>query len=122
MAHNAQTIRSRSADIFKFILSFRLDDIPSEVKQNNTATGYIHNLLTSVVEFDAMAVPIYKFPAGGDLADNQNSIVEFRRTMFDLLEKEEARKPTACGTRGTPPLCDCRSAASTVTIVDCQFL
>jgi hypothetical protein len=84
--------------------------------------GLIYNLLTTVVEFDATAVPIYDFPAGGDMADNQNSTIEFRRTMFDFLEQENALKPTACGTRGTPPLCDCQSGVPTMVTIDCQFL
>jgi hypothetical protein len=80
--------------------------------------AYMYNLRMSVVEFDVTAVSTYKFPASGDVTDNKNSIIEFRR----FTEQQEARKPTACGTRGTPQLCDCQGGVPTMVTIDCQFL
>jgi hypothetical protein len=78
--------------------------------------GY-HNLLTTVVEFDPTVV--VKFVSGtGSQGDDRPS-----STDRQFLAMAEAQQPTACGARGTAPLCGCRSGIpTTVSIVDCQFM
>jgi hypothetical protein len=82
----------------------------------------VHSLLSTVVEFNLENNFGHELRGTGSLMDNLEQAIQFGDEMAALLEKEKAKAPTACGTRGTAPMCDCRSTSLAVTAVNCNFL